>query len=139
MSLWRTIGIVCSPITVVVHVKGGSEGQFVSDPIPQLCDLLDESRRRSGTRPWPTAQGKVSVTASASLFHPTSRRASSRLVVVKSRTRRPANAFFIFPPVEQTPIRLAPPKGASPGAPSQRQRRLLEAISGLSQELPPPP
>src|SRR5262245_25692408 len=121
MSLWRTIGIIRSPITVVVHVEGGSIGQFVSVLSAQMHDLLDE-------RPRPNEVGNTIASASPVV---TPR-------VCNLVTRRRANAFLICPPVEQTPIRLAPPKGASAGAPSRRQRRLLEAISRPSQELPPP-
>src|SRR5262245_46688643 len=93
MSLLRTTGIVCSPITVVVRVKGGPVGQFAQRSYPHNCDLLDEepvSQRRSGTRPWPMLQGKVSLVASASLF-------SHRIPVCELSAGRLANTCCNFP------------------------------------------
>src|SRR5262245_1394095 len=49
------------------HVQGGSEGRFVSDPSPTIARSRTTSQRKSGTRPWPMAQGKLAQRASASL------------------------------------------------------------------------
>src|SRR5262249_5346261 len=105
----------CSPIIVLVHAKSGSVGQFLSDPIPQLRDLLHKGRKLKEVANTSLANGAGQGNdRKANPFSHHSQCANSQLVIEDAQAGK---RLHNFPPVEQTPARLAPPKGASPGAP----------------------